>query len=127
MKKIITMSIAVSILFVGKLMAQSAPFNITGTFGQSANASKVYLVYQYEGEKYIDSAAVINRQFQVKGNMMGEIPATLVMDHRDVGFKRLLKTPVDEIDALKFYLYPGNTSLTLKDSVSTAVFTNSKD
>jgi peroxiredoxin len=126
MKKAMLIIAAFCTQFNGKLMAQTPMgFTITGIMGQSAKASKVYLVYQYEGQKYIDSAAVINRQFQVKGSIQNILLATLVLDHNGIGLKRLLKTPVDEIDALKLYLQPGNIVLKLKDSVSTAIFTNS--
>ncbi|MCO5948136.1 TlpA disulfide reductase family protein [Mucilaginibacter flavidus] len=126
MKKAILIIAALCAQFSGKLMAQAPmPFTLTGTMGQSAKSSKVYLVYQYEGQKYIDSATVVNRKFQVKGDIQNIVLATLVLDHNGIGLKKLLKTPVDEIDALKFYLHPSNIKLTLKDSVSTAVFTNS--
>ncbi|MDB5089947.1 MAG: hypothetical protein JWR09_3941 [Mucilaginibacter sp.] len=126
MKKTILIIAAFCTQFSGKLMAQTPMgFTITGIMGQSAMASKVYLVYQYEGQKYIDSAAVINRQFQVKGSIQNILLATLVLDHNGIGLKKLLKTPVDEVDALKLYMQPGNIALKLKDSVSTAVFTNS--
>jgi len=126
MKKAILIIAALCAQFSGKLMAQAPmPFTINGIMGQSAKASKVYLVYQYEGQKYVDSAAVVNRHFQVKGSIQDILLATLVLDHNGIGLKKLLKAPVDEIDALKFYLHPSNIKLTLKDSVSTAVFTNS--
>ena len=126
MKNAILLIATLCAQFSGKLMAQTPmPFTINGVMGQSAKASKVYLVYQYEGRKYIDSAAVVNRQFEVKGSIQDILLATLVLDHKNIGLKKLLKAPVDEIDALKFYLYRGNITLTLKDSVSTAVFTNS--
>ena len=126
MKKAILIIAALCAQFSGKLMAQAPmPFTINGIMGQSAKASKVYLVYQYEGQKYVDSAAVVNRHFQVKGSIQDILLATLVLDHNGIGLKKLLKAPVDEIDAMKFYLYRGNITLTLKDSVSTAIFTNS--
>ncbi|MDB4918352.1 TlpA disulfide reductase family protein [Mucilaginibacter sp.] len=127
MKKIILIIAVLCTQFSDKLMAQ-APlgFTITGNMGQSGKASKVYLLYQFEGQKYVDSAAVVNRQFEVKGTWKDVLFATLLMDHRGIGLKRLLKIPVDEIDALKLYMQPGNIALKLKDSVSTAVFTNSQ-
>jgi peroxiredoxin len=75
--------------------------------------------------KYIDSAAVVNRQFQIKGNVENVLFATLILDHKGVGLRRLFKGPVDETDALQFYLHSGSITLKLKDSASTAVFTNS--
>lgn len=127
MKKILLIIATLLLHFNGKLMAQHNifPFTLTGVITQKSNASKVYLAYQYEGVKYIDSAAVINRQFQIKGNVDNVLFATLVLDHKGAGFKRLVKGPVDETDALQFYLHGGNTDLKLKDSISTAVFTRS--
>ncbi|MEP6612091.1 MAG: TlpA disulfide reductase family protein [Mucilaginibacter sp.] len=126
MQKAILIIVAFCAQFSGKLMAQSPmPFTITGTMGQLAKASKVYLLYQYEGQKYIDSAAVANRQFQVKGGIQDILLASLVMDHDGVGLKKLLKTPVDEVDVLQLYMQPGDMVLKIKDSVSTAVFPNS--
>jgi len=124
MKKIILIIAAVCAQFSGKLMAQ-APFTITGTMSKATKASKVYLLCQYEGQKYIDSAAIVNRQFQVKGHLQDVSLASLIIDHNGVGLKKLLKTPVDEIDVLQLYMQPGNMALKIKDSVSTAIFTNS--
>ena len=127
MKKMMLIIAAICALPGEKLIAQApTAFTITGSMDQSAKAAKVYLVYQYEGEKYVDSATVVNRQFQVKGSAIGMPFATLVMDHHGIGLKRLLKTPVDELDALKLYMQPRNIGLRLKDSVSTAIFTNSQ-
>jgi peroxiredoxin len=125
MKKTILIIAALCMHFSGKLMAQAPGFTITGNMSQSAKASKVYLLYQFEGQKYVDSATVVNRQFEIKGAWKSLLLATLIMDHKGVGLKRLFKTPVDEIDALKLYMQAGNIALKLKDSVSTAVFTNS--
>lgn len=127
MKKSILIIAALCALFGEKLRAQApTPFTITGTINQPLKAAKVYLVYQYQGQKYIDSAAVVNRQFRVKGSIQDILFATLVLDHNGIGLKKLLKTPVDEVDALKFYMQPGNIALRMKDSVATAVFTNSQ-
>jgi len=127
MKKIILLITALSLHFSGKLMAQHNifPFTITGAIAQNTNASKVYLAYQYEGVRYIDSTVVINRQFKITGKVDNILFATLVLDHKGIGFKRLIKSPVDEADALQFYLHGGNINLKLKDSISTAVFANS--
>lgn len=127
MKKILLIIATLSLHFSGKLMAQHNifPFTLTGVITQATNAHKVYLAYQYEGVKYLDSAAVVNGQFQIKGNVNNTLLVTLVLDHKGIGVKKLLKGPVDEVDALQFYLYGGNTELKLKDSASTAVFPKS--
>src|SRR3569833_2101885 len=127
MKNILLIIATLSLHFSGKLMAQHNifPFTLTGVITQASNASKVYLAYQYEGVKYIDSAVVVNRQFQIKGNVGDVLFATLVFVLFGVGFKRLLKGPVDDMDALQFYLHGGSTDMKLKDSISTAVFTKS--
>jgi peroxiredoxin len=127
MKKIILIVVTLLLHFNGKIMAQHyiAPFTLNGTINQTTKAHKVYLAYQYEGVKYLDSAAVVNGQFQIKGNVNNTLLVTLVLDHKGIGVKKLLKGPVDEVDALQFYLHGGNTELKLKDSASTAVFPKS--
>ncbi|MGN6394323.1 MAG: redoxin domain-containing protein [Mucilaginibacter sp.] len=128
MKKILLLTIVLSLHFRGKLIAQSETFSftLTGTISPKITASKVYLVYQYEGQKFIDSASVIDGRFRLNNTAPFIVLATLVMDHQAVGLKGLLKAPVDKVDALKFYLQPGSITLNLKDSISTAVFIDSK-
>lgn len=98
---------------------------LEGTLSRPINASKAYLFYQYDGKKIIDSAIINALKFKFKIEKIRTTFATLILDHDGKGFKYLLKKPVDEVDALKFYLYRKNMELKLTDSVSTAVFINS--
>jgi len=116
-----------SLLYATNLSAQKQKNEPTlkGTLSRPTKASKVYLLYQYEGKKVIDSATINALTFKFRIDEIATTLATLVLDHDGKGFKSLLKQPVNEVDALKFYLYPAGIELKLTDSISTAVFINS--
>jgi len=107
------------------LFAQSLSSSLEGTVSKSVNASKVYLMYQDEGKRYIDSAMIDGLKFRFRYKDLQPLLGTLILDHDGKGLKYLLKKPVDEVDALKFYLHWGEIALTITDSASTAVFTKS--
>ncbi|HEY8928750.1 MAG TPA: TlpA disulfide reductase family protein [Mucilaginibacter sp.] len=107
------------------LFAQSRSSSLEGTVSKSVNASKVYLMYQDEGKRYVDSAMIDGLKFRFRYKDLQPLLGTLILDHDGKGLKYLLKKPVDEVDALKFYLHWGEIALTITDSASTAVFTKS--
>jgi len=125
MKKII--AVLLYLLSTTSLFAQNQKIYtsiLEGTLSNPVKASKVYLFYQNEGSKHIDSAIINGQHFKFEYPDFPTALATLVLDHDDKGLKYLMKKPVDEIDALKFYL-GGPIDLKMNDSISTAVFTNS--
>jgi len=71
-----------------------------------ANA-KAYLLYQFEGKKYMDSSAMENHTFSFRGNVGQPTRATLVFDTSRGGLRTILKKRVSTADALPFYIHPG--------------------
>jgi peroxiredoxin len=73
-----------------------------------SKGTKAYLVYQTNGEKYVDSATVRNDTMEFTGTIQKNLPATVVLDPKNLGMKMLMKKSSAEIlDFLKIYLCEG--------------------
>jgi peroxiredoxin len=90
-----------------------------------ATNAKIYLVYQTDGKKFIDSAVQENGAFRINGTVTQPIDATLVADKDGLGIQKILKTKGDGIDALRFYLHPGNIIVKSRGLIANATFPGS--
>jgi peroxiredoxin len=76
--------------------------------------TKLYLAYQNEGKKILDSALQKNGQYIITGIVDRPLSATLVADHQGIGIAGLMKKSAisSEMDLIKFYIHPGVINLT---------------
>lgn len=98
-------------LLPGMLLAQAQKqfnINIKMTADES---TKIYLAYQIDGRKIIDSAIQKNGEFNLSGAVAGPLSATLVANNSGLGIQKLLKVKMDKLDAIRFYIHPGNINV----------------
>ena len=88
---------------------------------------KLYLAYQAEGKKIIDSAVQQNGAYVFNGRVARPLNATLVVDNDGLGIQQLMLRTKKGIDitALKLYIHPGEFSLTTDRQLHNQVFDNS--
>jgi peroxiredoxin len=118
---------AICFLWPCVLLAQTSSrkstFVLAGKVERPLVSSKIYLLYQTEGKRVVDSSLIVDNNFHFKGIVPDPLFATLILDHDGNGLKSLSVKLVDEVDMLHFYLHPGNTSVKGVDSISSATFT----
>ncbi|TDO19553.1 TlpA disulfide reductase family protein [Pedobacter duraquae] len=85
----------------------------------------LYLFYQQDGKKYIDSANQKNGIYLFKGEVDHLINVAMAADHTRTGLQNLLKKKTYEVDVLKFYIYPGLIGCKTDSLLSSVTFTNS--
>lgn len=114
MKKIILTALAISPLL---LFAQADSYIVKGKVGTLSVPAKAYLVYAFEGGEKIDSASVLNGQFEFKNLIEDPTRAALILDHQGVG---LSKIDQRSADFLSFFLEKGTTEIKSPDSIAKA-------
>jgi len=72
------------------------------------SGTKIYLFYQTEGKKIVDSAMSDNGLFHLAGEAAKPLPATLVLDSGNEGYKSILEHLNMTGNILQFYIHPGN-------------------
>jgi peroxiredoxin len=91
--------------------------------------TKIYLAYQINGQKIIDSATQepISGTYSFSGIVSSPIPATLVADPDGMGLSGLItKTKTGAaVDLLQFYLYPGSIRVETDNLISKGEFRGS--
>jgi len=116
--------LAAALLLPFTLQAQSQkPFSINVKM-DAPPGTKIYLAYQTDGKKIIDSALQKQGVFNIKGTASQPLNATLVVDKDGLGIQKILKIK-DGIDALRFYLHPGNINIKTSELLANATFTGS--
>ena len=97
MKKLISY-IALFIPAVAFAQAQQS-FTLKGKIDNAVPPAKVSLIYSLGANQVVDSAAISLGGFQLSGNTLFPVNATLVLDHKGVG---LLKLDQTNADVLRF-------------------------
>lgn len=91
--------------------------------------TKIYLAYQINGQKIIDSAKQepISGTYTLSGKVTFPVAATLVADPDRSGLSALIKKTRTgaAVDLLQFYLYPGQISVETGDLISKGKFRGS--
>ena len=100
-------------------------FYITGTIKKASSTARIYLLYQTDGRRILDSSSVINSHFQFKGTAPEPLFAMLLLDNDGKGIKHAMGKFADELDVLKFYVHKGVIIIKGQDSVSNAIFEKS--
>lgn len=92
---------------------------------EAPQGARIYLVYQTDGKKIIDSAVQKNGVFNLSGAVSQPMDATLVADHAGLGIQQILKKRSNNIDALRLYLHPGNITVKAGKLIADATFAGS--
>ena len=98
------------------------PFTVDGNIKGLKTGDKIYLVYR-DGEKSItDSTTVANGAFAFKGTLTDPSSGNLFLNKNP-----FVKRPAqgEKLDALSFYVEPGNIKLVAADSLKNATVTGS--
>lgn len=98
-------------------------FTVKITAPKMPSRAKIYLLYQEEGKKIIDSAVQTNGLFVFKGKIDEPKYSTLVCDTTNIGLSGMIKKQYDKPDLLRMYIYPGHVALkTSSPSIADATF-----
>lgn len=117
--------LAAALLLPFTLRAQQPkPFTINIKM-EAPEGTKIYLAYQTDGKKIIDSAIQKNGVFSLNGAVSEPMNATLVADHAGMGIQQILKKKSNSIDALRLYLHPGNITVKAGELIANATFIGS--
>lgn len=96
--------------------AQNGAYKLTGKVGSYNTPAKAYLRTVEAGAVKLDSADIRNGAFTFSGTAADPIKATLLIDHRGVGMKKMTAA-----NSLGVYLEPGTISVSSPDSALHAV------
>jgi peroxiredoxin len=99
------------------LLSAQGNFEIKGKVGNWNAPAKVYLVYMVGGNKILDSSAIANGVFMIKGTIPEYIFAWLILDRDGKGFNQLDAGT----DYMGIYLANETIIVTSKDSMKSIV------
>jgi peroxiredoxin len=97
-------------------------FNVTIKTNRIDPKTKAYLVYQFEGNKYFDSVMLKEANFKFTGQISQPVNAVVIFDNAGQGLKTILKRKFSTVDALRFYIHPGNIVITADQNIADATF-----
>lgn len=100
-------------------------FTVKVNFKTLNQNARIYLLYQKEGIKIIDSADQKNGFYIFKGKIDRVMYATLAADPDNIGFSNLIKKSSTDVDLLKFHIYPDIIELETDSLISNAIFKGS--
>lgn len=113
--------VAVPLMSVSQTIDSLFTIKITAT--KMPSTAKIYLLYQKDGKKIIDSALQANGLFVFKGKIDRPRYSTLVCDTTNIGISGMIKKQQDKPDLLRMYIYPGQVALkTSTRSIADATF-----
>ena len=126
MRKLITL--LTGILMPCLLFAQTridSTYDLRVNMTNPNKRTKIYLLYQADGKRIIDSATQMNGWFTFKGNAIRPLYATMIADTTQIGLTGLIKNRYVEVDLLRFYIYPGIITIKADKLIANSRFTNS--
>ncbi|MFD1256147.1 redoxin domain-containing protein [Mucilaginibacter terrae] len=91
--------------------------------GQTQPATKLYLFYQTNGIKYLDSAKYQNGLFVFNLKVSKPLNASIVADHAHLGLQAIMKKRGNEVDYIKFYVHPGTIGMQTNQLLANTQFT----
>lgn len=125
MKSIYSMLIGFILPLVAGLqkgVAQEKNYELLFTTNSMAEGKKAYLLYQTDGQKFLDSAIVQRSMIRFSGKVRKYLPATVVADHQNLGLQQLLRQEPENLDFLKIYLCAGVSEATMDGRIADAIF-----
>ena len=102
--------------------AQSGKFNLTIHTSSVKPGTKAYLLYQYDGNKVMDSSVNKANQFHFSNLVNRPLRASIVLDSQQIGLPALLKSRSIGMDILVLYVYPGRINARTQNSIASAQF-----
>ncbi|PTS92073.1 alkyl hydroperoxide reductase [Pedobacter sp. HMWF019] len=116
-KKVMLLLFVAAVPFMSVSQTKDSLFTVRINAAKMPLTAKIYLLYQKDGKKIVDSATQGNGIFVFKGKIERPIYATLVCDTTNIGFLGMLKKRHDKQDALRMYIYPGQVALKTSSQV----------
>jgi peroxiredoxin len=122
-KKVMILLCGAVLPFVSVSQTTESLFTVKINAITMPSAAKIYLLYQQDGKKIVDSAMRDNGSFVFKGKIERPLYATLLCDTTNIGFSEILKKRHKKQDGLRMYIYPGQVVLkTSSSSIAEAKF-----
>jgi thiol-disulfide isomerase/thioredoxin len=122
-KKVMLLLCGVAVPLMSVSQTIDSLFTIKITATKMPSTAKIYLLYQEDGKKIIDSALQTNGLFVFKGKIDRPRYSTLVCDTTNIGISGMIKKQHDKPDLLRMYIYPGQVVLkTSTRSIADATF-----
>lgn len=122
MKKLILSIVALLPVVAFAQATTGNSFTVKGKIGKINPPAWVYLLYRAGANKVVDSAAIVDGNFSISGNIPSPSNSLIIIDHKGIGLTKL----GNGADALEFMLDKGVTNInTGKDSVKYGVITGS--
>lgn len=90
-------------------------FSVKGKLADVSSPAKVFMIYNNEGQRVIDSAEINAGDFELKGSVNNTEQAILVLDHEGVGLMGITSP-----DMIQIYLEKGDVLISAKDSLINA-------
>lgn len=89
--------------------------------------TSIYLLWQFEGKTMIDSAKRKDGVFVLSGQIDRPLDATLLTDFENLGSGQLIRNAKNgiDIDAVQFFIHPGEIKIKTDRLISKAVFSGS--
>jgi peroxiredoxin len=120
--------ILTGLLWPWLLIAQTytdSTFNVKVSITTTNEHTKVYLLYQANGKKIINSAVQINNSYHFEGKITQPLFDTLVADPDGLGLSGLMKKNPVNVDVLRFYLHPGTITIKTDGLIANSKFEGS--
>lgn len=92
---------------------------------ENLRTTNIYLLYQQEGEKYIDSARIYDNQIEFKGKVSGVLPATIIIDHQHLGIDQILTKKSNDFIFFQIKLHAGQIKIQLDEELKNLTALNS--
>lgn len=80
---------------------------------ENLKTTNIYLLYQQEGEKYIDSARIYDNQIEFRGKVSAVLPATIIIDHQHLGIDQILTKKSNDFIFFQIKLHAGQIKFQL--------------
>ncbi|WP_316794167.1 TlpA disulfide reductase family protein [Pedobacter frigoris] len=121
-KKVILLLFGAAVPFMSVSQTADSLFSVEINAMAMPSKAKIYLLYQQDGKKIVDSAVRHNGLVVFKGKIGGPLNATLLRDTTAIGFSGLLKKRNEKQDVLRMYIYPGKVMLKTSRLIANAEF-----
>ena len=119
--------VAVFLLPLIAVAQKVADFKVAVSVKAADDKTMLYLAWQTDGKKILDSAMKKDGYFVFSGKIDRPLNATLIADYESVGSTQLMKNASTGVgnDALKFYIHPGTIIIKTDRFIAQGVFTGS--
>jgi peroxiredoxin len=123
----IKLAVAGILLPLATIAQEKTDFKLSISIKAANEKTRVYLAWQTEGKKILDSTVKKDGLFVFNGKVDRPLNATLITDYEGLGSQQLIKrgNTGGVNDALKFYIHPGEIALKTDRLIGNAVFSGS--